>query len=212
MEFLNELSHSTQQVSPILVLLGFGLLLMMLDAFKLRKGLGWITAAGLALAAIVAIATGSSTSDIVFSGMLETGGIAPLVTVFLCVSALLTLFFLQDYLDRQEKPIHDVYALLIFTVIGMILLANAGDLIMTFIGLETMSICLYIFAAFFKRDAKSNESGLKYFLLGAFASAFLLFGISLIYGLTGYTNLEEIAAHSEIVFKKCRCCSTRLRD
>ncbi|MCL4149174.1 UNVERIFIED_CONTAM: hypothetical protein GTU68_042498 [Idotea baltica] len=75
----------------------------------------------------------------------------------------------------------------------MVLMANANDLIMTFIGLETMSMCLYVFAALYKTDPGSNESGLKYFLLGSFASAFFLFGISLIYGITGHTNFTELA-------------------
>ncbi len=131
-----------------------------------------------------------------FYGMIETGNIAPIVHIFLCLSGLFTLFFVQDYLHRQEKPIHDVYPLLIFAVVGMIMMANAGDLIMTFIGLETFSICLYVFAALFKKEEASNEAGLKYFLLGAFASAFLLFGISIIYGITGATNFDEIANNS----------------
>lgn len=165
---------------------------MMLDAFKVHgKILPILTGLGLIFSAVLALAYGSPSSQVAFFGMLETGGIAPLVHVFLCASGLFTLFFLPDYLKRYHRPIEDVYALLVFAVIGMVLMANAADLIMTFIGLETMSMCLYIFAAMYKTEERSNESGFKYFLLGSFASAFLLLGISLIYGLSGMHQLPQ---------------------
>ena len=198
MDFLTQLSHSTTQATPLLILLATGLILMLLDVFKVRGALPWVTALGLIVSSVLAYTMGSPESDVIFSGMIESGGVAPLVHILLCLSGLLTLFFLTDYLNRQEKPIHDIYALLMFAIIGMILMANANDLIITFIGLETMSICLYIFAAVFKKDARSNESGLKYFLLGSFASAFLLFGISLIYGIGATTNLNELSANGAL--------------
>ncbi|MEM6344189.1 MAG: NADH-quinone oxidoreductase subunit N [Bacteroidota bacterium] len=190
--FILNLGTSTAQAAPMLVLLATGLVLMLLDAFKQRAALSWVTAVGFSLSAVWAWVIRVEGTSLIFSGMMETGGYAPLVHVFLCISGLLTLFFLQDYLKRQDRPIDDVYALLTFSVLGMVLMANANDLIMVFIGLETMSMALYIFAALYKRDLKSNEAGLKYFLLGSFASAFLLFGISLIYGISGYTDLTMI--------------------
>ncbi|MCB0853794.1 MAG: NADH-quinone oxidoreductase subunit N, partial [Bacteroidetes bacterium] len=199
MEFsLQNLSASTQQSIPLLILLLTGLVLMMLDSFKQRSSLPWVTAAGLAISAIAAWVMGPDSSQITFFGMMETGGIAPLVHVFICISGLCTIFFLNDYLSRQGRLIDDVYALIVFSVLGMILMANANDLIMVFIGLETMSMCLYIFAALFKTETRSNEAGLKYFLLGSFASAFLLLGISIIYGVTGTTNLNVLATADNI--------------
>jgi len=190
---LEALGASSSEVFPILLLLITGLVLMMMDAFNVHRSLPWIAALGLVASAVLAYIGGPDTSRISFFGMMETGGIAPIIHVFLCMAGLLTLFFLQDYLKRQEKNIPDVYALMIFSIIGMILMANANDLMMTFIGLETMSICLYIFAALYKTDVRSNEAGLKYFLLGSFASAFLLFGISIIYGITGFTNFSVLS-------------------
>ncbi|MDX1905929.1 MAG: NADH-quinone oxidoreductase subunit N [Bacteroidia bacterium] len=190
---LSALSESTQFTLPLLVLLGTGLLLMLLDAFQVRTILPWVAGAGLALSAGLSAMSLGTDSRIAFFGMMETGGIAPLIHIFLSLSGLFTLFFLGSYLHRYGRDVYDVYALVIFAVIGMILLANAHDLIMTFIGLETMSMCLYIFAALFKTDTRSNESALKYFLLGSFASGFLLFGIALIYGITGYTNFTMLA-------------------
>lgn len=188
------LGSSTTHALPMLLLLLTGLVLMLLDAFEVRAPIPWLTAAGLVASGLWAVLIAPEGGRIIFFGMMETGGIAPMVHLLLCLSGVLTLFFLPDYLLRQEREVYSVYPLLVFAVLGMIMLANANDLVMTFIGLETMSICLYIFAALFKTDPRSNEAGLKYFLLGAFASAFLLFGISLVYGLTGYTNLALLGS------------------
>lgn len=177
---------------PLFFLLIVGLVLMLMDAFNAKSGMPWITGFGLLGSSVLALIS-KATPGPVFNEMIVVGGLADLVHVFLCISAFFVLFFVQDYLTRQAKPVYEVYPLLIFSVVGMIMMANAGDLMMTFVGLETFSISLYIFAALFKTDARSNEAGLKYFLLGAFASAFLLFGISLIYGISGTTNLNAIS-------------------
>ena len=200
MEFsIDLLGQSTIQILPTLFLLLVGLILMMLDAFNIRgQVLPLLTGLGFITSSILAMAFAKTGTQVAFFGMLETGGIAPMVHVFLCISGLFTLFFLAEYLQRYDRKIEGVYALLVFSVIGMILLANANDLIMTFIGLETMSMALYIFAALYKTEKRSNESGIKYFLLGSFASAFLLFGISLLYGLSKHTNLDMIAKNAEV--------------
>jgi NADH-quinone oxidoreductase subunit N len=148
--------------------------------------------------------------------MLEVGGWAPVIHFFLCLAGIFTAFFVSDYFQRQNKNISDVYALIVFAVLGMVLLANARDLLMSFIGLETMSMCLYIFAALYKMDVKSNESALKYFLLGGFASAFLLFGIALIYGATGYGYLtpegKEVAVAGTTQFQEVALQVRNLQD
>ena len=115
---IDHLTDSSIQVIPVLFLLAVGLILMILDAFKSREVLPFIAALGFIGSSALAIGYGDSSSHRVFNGMMETGGIAPMVHVFLCMSGLFTQFFLSDYLRRQEKPIHDVYALLIFSVIG----------------------------------------------------------------------------------------------
>ncbi len=188
------LGSDMQAVSPLLLLLGTGLVIMLLDAFKARSFIPWLAGLGMATAGAWTWLSGSSGSALVFSGMMETGGIAPLVTLFICLAGVFTVLFVPDYLRRHNRDVYDVYALLVFAVLGMILMANANNLLMTFIGLETMSMCLYIFAALFKTDVRSNEAGMKYFLLGSFASGFLLFGIALIYGISGTMDLTELAA------------------
>jgi len=188
------LSLYTAQVAPLLFLLAVSLILMLMDAFRATKALPWATGLGFIGSAALAFLQGAQPSATAFGGMIETGGVAPFIHAGLCLSGLFALFFTGDYLRRYDRHIPDIHALLAFAVLGMSMLANARDMIMVFIGLETMSICLYVFAAAFKSDVTSNESGLKYFLLGAFASGFLLFGISLLYGLTGTTNFTEFGA------------------
>lgn len=163
---------------------------MLLDAFKVYGALPWVAGVSLALSALWAYSM-QGTAGTVFFGMMAVGGNAPVVHAFLCLTGIFSLFFIKDYFQRLQKPVHDAYALIVFAIIGMILMANGRDLLITFVGLETMSMCLYIFAALFKMDARSNESGLKYFLLGSFASAFFLMGIALIYGGSGLSYIDD---------------------
>lgn len=183
--------------TPLLVLLGFGLALMLLDAFKLRQALPWVAGLGLTLSCATALPVPGGivppVSELHYGGMIYFGGVHALVHIFLCISALFTLFFVADYLNRHDKKLGDVYALLLFAVLGMVMLATGNDLIVVFIGLEVMSVALYIMAGLFKKDLHSNEAGLKYFLLGAFSTGFFLYGIALLYGITGYTQLNLIA-------------------
>lgn len=180
---------------PLLILLAIGLLLMLADAFKAKAALPWIAGGGLVLSALFSIPgwTAANGYTLHYSNMIAFGGMAALVHVFLSAAGLFSLFFVGDFFRRHDKDLGDVYALLIFAVIGMIMLANANDLIIVFVGLEIMSVCLYIMAAAFKRDLKSNEAGMKYFLLGAFATGFLLYGIALVYGMTATTRLDIIS-------------------
>ena len=112
----------------------------------------------------------------------------------LAIAAVGTLFA-WDYLKRTNLNQGEYYALLLLSTLGMIFMAAANDLIMIFLGLELMSIALYILAGFRKNRFESNEAALKYFLLGAFASGFLLYGIALVYGATGSTNLSDIGGY-----------------
>jgi len=170
---------------PMMVLLVFGLILMLADAFDAKKALPYIAGGGLILSSIIALGDVSSDYTMRFSNSIAFGGVAALIHIFLCVAGFFTLFFVQDYLDRHKKDIGETYSLILFATIGMIMLATANDLILVFIGVEIMSVCLYIMAGLFPRNIRSNEAGLKYFLLGAFATGFLLYGIALMYGLSG---------------------------
>src|SRR6266851_1878346 len=110
-----------------------------------------------------------------------------------CGFGLLVMLAAAPYLERERLPFAEFYALLLFATAGMGVLASAQELLTAFIGLEMSSISSYVLAGY-RRDAlKSGESALKYFLLGSFATAFFLYGIALVYGATGSTNLSRMA-------------------
>ena len=112
--------------------------------------------------------------------------------VFLLVSAM-TILTSTIWVEREDVPAGEYHALLLFATFGMMLMASGNDMVVIFLGLETLSIATYVMAGLRKADLKSNESAMKYFILGSLASAFLLYGMALIYGATGSTNITEIA-------------------
>ncbi len=129
-----------------------------------------------------------------FNGMVQTGGYANFFNCLFLVSAGLTILLSRSYLEKENINYGEYYCLIIFATIGMMLIASAADFIVVFLGIELMSISLYVLAGFMRRRAKSNESALKYFLLGAFATGFLLYGIALLYGSVGTTNIGSIVS------------------
>jgi NADH-quinone oxidoreductase subunit N len=116
-------------------------------------------------------------------------------TTVICAGALLTLLMSVDYLREHELPAGEYHALVLLATSGMIFLVAATDLIVLFLALEIMSVAVYVLAGMFRREVRSTEAALKYFLLGAFASGFLLYGIAFFYGACGSTRLDLIAAH-----------------
>jgi NADH-quinone oxidoreductase subunit N len=115
--------------------------------------------------------------------------------LFLVITAIAALISMR-FNERESINRGEYYALLLFACSGMLLMAGSGDLILTFLGIEILSIATYVLAGFKRDDVRSNESSLKYFLLGSFATAFLLYGIALIYGGAGSTNYHSIRAWS----------------
>jgi NADH-quinone oxidoreductase subunit N len=115
------------------------------------------------------------------------------------IGAALSILLSMKYLDVEGEQRGEYYSLILFSVIGMMFMASGVDLLTLFVSLELMAVSVYILVGYFRRDKKSNEASMKYFLLGAFSSGVLLYGISMIYGLTGTTNLAKIAAAIPIV-------------
>ncbi len=113
----------------------------------------------------------------------------------LILIGILTFMFANIYYKGVVRPLEDIYALILFALIGGIVMASFGNLILFFIGLETLSISFYVLAGSKKFDIASNEAAMKYFLTGSFATGFLLFGIALVYGVSGSFNLEAINAY-----------------
>ncbi len=124
--------------------------------------------------------------------MLVIDGFATFFRILVIAVGLLTLFASSAYLAGERANSAEYYALLLFSICGQSILATANELIMVFIGIEISSIASYVLAGYLRDDKRNNESALKYFLLGSFATAFLLYGVAWIYGMTGTTNLSEI--------------------
>jgi NADH-quinone oxidoreductase subunit N len=191
MDYFNELFP----LLPELILSALVLIVITVDLF-LRRDHKWvltpITVFGLALAGI-ACAIVWNTNDTVFGGFYRVDDLSVFLKGATVVIGILSALFAPGYLRVRRLPLGEFNAVLIFSLLGMCVLASASDLITLFLGLELMVMPAYILAGFHKTDRYSNEGGLKYFLLGSFASAILLFGISWTFGLTGTTHLAGIA-------------------
>jgi len=174
----------------------FAVIVLMVDLFsppgqRANPGLIALIGVGLALWATVRL---WGHEEVLFGGMLVVDPTSLIFeAIFLIVGALTILLSLQYTLDEGLEQ-GEYYALLLFALLGAMLMAAGGDLLIIFLGLEIMSLAQYILAGMRHNVLKSSESSLKYFLLGAFATGFLLYGIALIYGATGTTNLFAIVA------------------
>lgn len=172
-----------------------GLIIILVDSFRNNDpSIPWMAGTAVAVAMVWEGFMLGSETGAAFYGAVRTGGFASFVNLMILGSALISIFFTVPYLRRIDRNYGEIYALLLFATAGMIMLGTANNLISVFIGLETMSICLYIFTGFIREDPGAVEAALKYFLLGAFATGFFLYGIALIYGATGTIYLPEIAA------------------
>lgn len=190
--------HDLHSFLPGIIVAIAGLTVIMLDAFKKSIAISYSVAVfGLGIAALFAIQSLFGDTGTAFSGMIVYGGTGAFGTVVVLLGALFCVIISKEYLEDLELHNGEVYAMVLFSVTGMLGLAVSNDLITLFISLETMSICLYVLAGLMKNEKIGAEAALKYFLLGAFSTGFLLYGIALIYGATGQTNLVEIAAAAE---------------
>jgi NADH-quinone oxidoreductase subunit N len=177
---------------PEILLTVAGTMIMFLEALRPE---GKKSHAGLFSIVALVIALGASllaTPGPAFQGMLMVDGMATFFRTLVIVVGLLIVFSSTDYLRREKQETGEYYALVLFSIVGQCVMVSANELIMIFIGLEISSIASYILAGYLRDDARNNESALKYFLLGSFATAFLLYGVAWIYGATGSTNLTEI--------------------
>lgn len=184
---------------PELIVALAGAAAMIYDSFfpRHRYVTGAVSLAGLAAAAILlAIMWDPKTvaSSAAWSGMIAHDSLRMSFSfVFLIVSAL-TVLISTVWVERENVPSGEYHSLLMFATFGMMLMASGNDLVVIFLGLETLSIATYVMAGLRRGDLRSNESAMKYFILGSFASAFLLYGMALVYGATGSTNINQIAA------------------
>ena len=181
---------------PLILLVAWACALLLVDLF-IPKEQKWLTAM---LAAFgLALSLGFTLSQIGrensgLNGMLALDGFSVFVNALLLVSGLLAVALAYGYVKRMGIERGEYYTLMLFSISGMMLMAQATDLIIVFLALELLSLPLYVLSAFARPKVDSEEAGLKYFLLGAFASGFVLYGIALVYGATGYTSLSGIVS------------------
>ncbi|MBI5664980.1 MAG: NADH-quinone oxidoreductase subunit N [Nitrospirae bacterium] len=180
---------------PELTLICVGLILMLLDLVVKKKEL--IAAVGIAGTLVAMYGTyklyGFYDPQTAFAGMFVVDGYSNFFKLIFYLNIILTICISLKYMTIEKASFGEYYALLMFSTTGMMIMASAADLIVLYLGLELMALSTYILAGFMRTQPRSNEAALKYFFLGAFSSAFLLYGISLTFGLTGTTNLKGIA-------------------
>jgi len=180
-----------------------GLITILIDSFKDdHDGIFWLTVVSLFTALIISIIDLFGPAGEAFSGMISYGGAAAFGSSVILLGALFCILISKEYLEAIDHSFGEVYAMVLFATLGMLGLVMANNLIMIFLGLETMSICLYVLAGVVKDRKTGAEAALKYFLLGAFSTGFLLYGMALLYGATGSMNINEIAeaAGSDLLF------------
>src|SRR5215470_2858847 len=187
---------SLRVVAPAVVLAVTGFVLMLMDLVTpqgRREHMAFVGLAGVVGALIAVIFLwGSDTTG--FQGMAVLDTLSLFAALVIGYATGLVLLESIDYLKRRGMESGEFYILVLFAAAGMAIMAGANDLIVIFLGLETMSLALYVLAGFFRTEIQAGEASMKYFLLGAFASGFFLYGVALIYGATGSTNLHKIGA------------------
>jgi NADH-quinone oxidoreductase subunit N len=183
-------------LAPLLVVTGTGMACLLLDLAPPRDRKGHLAATGLLGLVGAMIASGLlwGRPAASFQQMIALDDFALFFNAIFCVTTGMVLLLSIGYIRRQGIEAGEYYVLVLFAAVGMMLMASALDLVVVFLGLETMSISLYVLAGFFPTRGSSNESAMKYFLLGAFASGFFLYGMALLYGATGTTKLEGLGA------------------
>jgi NADH-quinone oxidoreductase subunit N len=187
---------------PLLILSVGGFLLLTLASLfrRLPEALpqAWTVVTGLAVLVATVPMWASVQADgprSFLGGMVAVDGSTVLVTATLAVAVVATALLARPYLRREDLPGVELYVLLLLSAAGGVVMASADDLIVLFLGLEILSIAVYVLAALHLRRIESQEAALKYFVLGAFASAFFLYGVALVYGATGSTRLARISVH-----------------
>jgi NADH-quinone oxidoreductase subunit N len=190
---LNDLNLNYWAIAPEIIASLSAVLIMLVDALS-KKGARQINA-GIALGgsalALVAVLTQESAGSY-FSGMVVNDPIRTFFSITILIVSIMATLLSSQFIEDEGLPPGEFFNLIMFATAGMLMLASAGDLVMVFLGLEIASITTYVMAGYRRYDVRANESSLKYFLLGSFSTAFLLYGMTLVYGATRTTNIAAI--------------------
>jgi len=191
-----------QFLLPLIMISGLSVVAVTLDAIWKNKSVNfWLSIFGLlatisAAAYTLTLPTDAigkiSASDLISRHQISFGGYAAYFDILFCLSGLLTIVAAKPFIRREYNEYNEFYSLILFSICGMMLISHSSNLLILFIGVELMSIPFYVLAGFFRKSIFSVEASLKYFLLGAFATGFLLYGMAMIYGATGTLDIKEI--------------------
>ena len=191
---LGELTANLAKILPLVIVVLWACVLLLVDLFIPKDRKVWtpiLASVGMLIAIGFSIAqTGVDTEA--FGGMIKVDGFSQFLTILVLGSGLVAIMLAYDYLTRLGIQRGEYYTLLMFSISGMILMSMAADLIVIFLAIELLSIPLYVLAGFARPHSDSEEAAIKYFLLGAFASGFLVYGVAIVFGATGYTGLTDI--------------------
>jgi NADH-quinone oxidoreductase subunit N len=188
------ISSQFDAVIPILCVTLAGLVVLLAEAFRSRDEkmpIGGLAIIGLVGAGIASILLWDRNTE--SFGAVTADNFALFVNLVLVVVGILTVVFSAETVERDRLPAGEYYAVLLFAIVGMMLMGQATDLLVIFLALETMSIAVYVLTGIRRDQQQSTEAAFKYFLLGAFASSFFLYGIAFLYGTTGTTNIDELS-------------------
>ncbi|AJE04536.1 NADH-quinone oxidoreductase subunit N [Geobacter pickeringii] len=184
-------------IMPEVILSIFGMALLLVNVFvpsEQKAYLGYLSLGGILITAMTVL-SGWNAPVSGFSGAVLQDNFAVFFKCIFLLSGGLTVLISDHYFKREECNVGELYPLLLFATVGMMLMASGTDLMTIFLGLEVLSVSLYVLAGLNRANLKSNEAGLKYFLLGAFSTGFLLYGMALTYGATGTTRVVKIAEY-----------------
>ncbi|MFO8035565.1 MAG: NADH-quinone oxidoreductase subunit N [Anaerolineales bacterium] len=183
-------------ILPLMILVGWACILLLLDAFITGDKEGWTAIfAALGLAVVLGFSVAQFGQEYrTFNDMIVVDGFARFLNVIFAGSGIIAIALAYDYLKRMDLDRGEFYALLMFSISGMLLMSMAADLIVIFLALELLSIPLYVLAGFARPKLESEEAALKYFLLGAFASGFVVYGVALCFGAAATTSLGDIVS------------------
>src|SRR5262245_15872718 len=189
-------SANFDAIVPMLCVTLAALAAMGAEAFRARNermpigGLGIVGLVGAAISA--ALLWNRNTASF---GVIVGDNFGLFVTLVIVAVGILTILFSSQVVDRDGIPPGEYYTLVLFAIVGMIMMATANDLLVIFVALEIMSLAVYVLTGIRREDPRATEAAFKYFLLGAFSSAFFLYGIAFTYGLTGSTHLDRVGSY-----------------
>lgn len=179
-------------MNALITLSVLAILVLYLGLYKAKNALLPVTLLGLAAALVLTVLEWNTGAKPIYNGMMLFDNFAVAFTSICILSTMLILLISKDYFEHISEHVAEYYAIILFSLVGVLVMVSFHNLSMLFIGIEVMSVSLYILAGIRKKDFKSNEAALKYFLMGAFSTGFLLFGIALLYGATGTFDLALI--------------------